>query len=153
MPTKKDVASSNAVKPNGKGGSGRPYSGKPIEAVNEWEFRDRFCLPNNVFVQLVDEDPMSTEKAAHNAIYFTKEQFNAGLRFPLLSIFKEFLYYTQILSAYIHPNIVRVLMGCSILNMLFNLDLSLLEVLFVYTIKKRKKMISSACLLIFRSFN
>ena len=29
-------------------------------------------------------------------------------------------------------------MGCSILNMLFNLDLSLLEVLFVYTIKKGK---------------
>ena len=30
-------------------------------------------------------------------------------------------------------------MGCSILNMLFHLDLSLLEVLFVYTIKKGKK--------------
>ena len=29
-------------------------------------------------------------------------------------------------------------MGCSILNMLFNLDLSLLEALFVYTIKKEK---------------
>ena len=29
-------------------------------------------------------------------------------------------------------------MGCGILNMLFNLDLSLLEVLFVYTIKKGK---------------
>ena len=31
---------------------------------------------------------------------------------------------------------VRVLMGCSILSMLFNLDLSLLEVLFIYSIKK-----------------
>ena len=30
-------------------------------------------------------------------------------------------------------------MGCNILNMLFNLDFSLLEVLFVYTIKKGKK--------------
>ena len=29
-------------------------------------------------------------------------------------------------------------MGCSILNMLFNLDLSLLEVLFIYSIKKEK---------------
>ncbi|RVW91362.1 hypothetical protein CK203_035456 [Vitis vinifera] len=54
---------------------------------------------------LVDGDAMSTEKAANHAIYFSKEQFNAGLR---------------------------------ILNMLFNLDLSLLEVLFVYTIKKEK---------------
>ena len=31
-------------------------------------------------------------------------------------------------------------MGCSILNMLFNLDLSLLEVLFVYTVKKGEKI-------------
>ena len=29
-------------------------------------------------------------------------------------------------------------MGCSILSMLFNLDLSLLEVLFIYSIKKGK---------------
>ena len=44
---------------------------------------------------------------------------------------------------------VRVLMGCSILGMLFNLDLSLLEVLFVYSIKKAKTDIFSfvACLL------
>ena len=138
MPTEKDVASSSAVGPNGKGGSGRPYPRKPIEALNEQEFRDRFCLPNGVSVQLVDGDPMPTEKVAHNAIYFTNEQFNAGFRFPLPSLFKEFLHYTQIPSIYIHPNIVQVLMGCSILNMLFNLDLSLLEVLFVYTIKKGK---------------
>ena len=66
-----------------------------------------------------------------------------GLRFPLLSLFKQFLHYTQIPLAHIHPNIVRVLMGCSILNMLFHLDLSLLEVLFAYTIKKCKKDIFS----------
>ena len=38
---------------------------------------------------------------------------------------------------------VRVLMGCSILGMLFNLDLSLLEVLFIYSIKKVKTGIFS----------
>ena len=81
---------------------------------------------------------MSTEKAANHAIYFSNEQFNVGLRFPLPSLFKEFIHFTQIPPTYIHSNIVRVLMGCSILNMLFNLDLSLLEVLFVYTIKKGK---------------
>ena len=41
----------------------------------------------------------------------------------------------QILPTFIHLNAVRVLMGCSILDMLFQLDLSLLEVMFVYTIK------------------
>lgn len=38
---------------------------------------------------------------------------------------------------------IRVLMGCSILDVLFHLDLSLLEVLFVYTIKKGKNNIFS----------
>lgn len=33
---------------------------------------------------------------------------------------------------------IRVLMGRSVLDMLFHLDLSLLEVLFVYSIKKGK---------------
>ena len=89
-------------------------------------------------VQLVDGQVISTKKSADNAIYFSKEQFNAGLRFPLPSLFKEFLHLTQILPAYIHPNIVPVHMGCSILNMLFNLDLSLLEVFFIYSIKKGK---------------
>ncbi|RVX22176.1 hypothetical protein CK203_000998 [Vitis vinifera] len=92
---------------------------------------------------LVDGEAVSTEKFADNAIYFTKEQFNAGLRFPLPSLFKEFLHVTRILPAYIHPNMVRVLMGCSILSMLFNLDLSLLEVLFIYSIKKGKNDIYS----------
>ena len=38
---------------------------------------------------------------------------------------------------------VRVLMGCIILSMLFNLDLSLLEVLFLFFIKKVKNDIFS----------
>ena len=34
-------------------------------------------------------------------------------------------------------------MGCSVLSVLFDLDLSLLEVLFIYSIKKRKNDIHS----------
>ena len=83
------------------------------------------------------------EKCGSTAIFFTKEQFNARLRFPLPLLFKEFLHFTQIPPAYIHPNMVRVLMGCNILSMLFNLDLSLLEVLFIYSIKKGKNDIFS----------
>ncbi|RVW93002.1 hypothetical protein CK203_032733 [Vitis vinifera] len=71
------------------------------------------------------------------------EQFNAGLRLPLPSLFKQFLHYMRIPPALIHPNVIRVLMGCSILDMLFGLDLSLLEVIFVYTIKKAKNDIFS----------
>ncbi|RVW15556.1 hypothetical protein CK203_077732 [Vitis vinifera] len=91
----------------------------------------------------MDGEVMTTEKSEDNAIFFTKEQFNVGLRSPLPSLFKEFLHVTQIPSANIHPNMVRVLMGCNILSMLFNLDLSLLEVLFIYSLKKRKNDIFS----------
>ncbi|RVW63611.1 hypothetical protein CK203_057393 [Vitis vinifera] len=111
---------------------------KPMTSLKVGQFCERFCIPKGVSVQPVDGEAVSTEKFEDNAIYFSKEQFNAGLRFTLPSLFKEFLHFTQIPPAYIHPNIVRVLMGCSILNMLFNLDLSLLEVLFIYSIKKGK---------------
>ncbi|RVW75028.1 hypothetical protein CK203_053653 [Vitis vinifera] len=86
---------------------------------------------------------MPTEKGGKNAILFTKEQFNAGLRFPLPALFKEFLHFSQIPPIFIHPNLVRVLMGCSIINMLYSLDLTLLEVFFVYSLKKAKNDIFS----------
>ncbi|WKA02360.1 hypothetical protein VitviT2T_020558 [Vitis vinifera] len=108
------------------------------------EFRDRFCIPNGVIVEFLNgEDVVSTEKAEQDTVIFSKEQFNAGLRFPLPALFKEFLHFTQIPPAFIHPNIVRVLMGCSIISMLYNLDLTLLEVFFVYSLKKVKNDIFS----------
>ena len=136
MPVKKDVASSSAAGQSGKDASGVVYGEKYVDKLNVRQFCERFCIPNGVSVQLVDGKAVSIEKSADNAIYFTKEQFNAGLRFPLPSLFKEFFHFTEIPPAYIHPNIVRVLIGCSILSILFNLDLSLLEVLFIYSIKK-----------------
>ncbi|RVW20983.1 hypothetical protein CK203_112295 [Vitis vinifera] len=78
MAAKKDVASSSAARLSRKGGSRQPCSGKPTNKLNKREFRKRFYFPNDISVQLVDGNPMSTEKAAHNAIYFTKEQFNAS---------------------------------------------------------------------------
>lgn len=68
-------------------------------------------------------------------MYFNKEQFVAGLRLPLPFLFKQFLNFTQISPAFFHPNVVRVLMGCNILDMFSWLNLSLLEVLFVYMVK------------------
>ena len=123
--------------------SGDAHAEKSLDKLNVREFCERFYIPNGVLVELVDGEVMTTEKSEDNVFLFTKEQFNAGLRFPLPSLFKEFLHFTQIPPAYIHPNMVRVLMGCSILNMLFNLNLSLLEVLFIYSLKKGKNDIFS----------
>ncbi|RVW32836.1 hypothetical protein CK203_107193 [Vitis vinifera] len=144
----KEATSSSSSEQSGKVASGDVHTEKSVDKLNGREFRERFCIPNGVSVQLVDGEAVSIEKSEDNAIFFTKEQFNVGFWFPLPSLFKEFLHFTQIPPAYIHPNMVRVLMGCSILSMLFNLDLSLLEVLFIYSIKKGKNDIFSfvACL-------
>ena len=72
-------------------------------------------------------------------MYFTNEQFVIGLRLPISSLFKKFLHFTQIPPVFLYPNVVRVLMGCSVLDMFFQLELSLLEVLFVYTVKTSQK--------------
>ena len=117
---------------------------KSTDKLSVKEFRDRFCIPNGVIVEFLNgEDVVSIEKAEQDTVIFSKEQFNAGLRFPLPALFKEFLHFSQIPPAFIHPNVVRVLMGCSIINMMFNLDLTLLEVLFVYSLKKGKNDIFS----------
>ena len=143
MSANKEVTSSSSSGQNEKDASRDVHAEKSVDKLNVREFRERFYIPNGVFVELMDGEVVMTEKSEDNVIFFTKEQFNAGLRFPLPSLFKEFLHFTQIPPAYIHPNMVRVLMGCSILSMLFNLDLSLLEVLFIYSIKKVKSDIFS----------
>ncbi|RVW18280.1 hypothetical protein CK203_116029 [Vitis vinifera] len=141
MPAKKDIASTSAQRWEGWPNRCKfwtPSSEKPTELLNEQEFRECFCIPNGVSVHLVDGDPTSIEKAAQGAIFFSKEQFNVGLRFPLhLSssnscITPKFLLPTFTLTS-------SGADGMCILNILFHLDLSLLEVLFVYTIKKGKK--------------
>ena len=72
-------------------------------------------------------------------IYLPRSSLLLGSVPPLPSLFKQFLYFTQIPHTFLHLNIVQILMGCSVLDMLFQLDLSLLEVLFIYTVKMSQK--------------
>lgn len=117
----------------------RPWLGCPVYLLAEQEFWDHFRISNVISILLVDEKPTPIEKLSHNATYFSKEQFNVGLCFPLPSLLKQFFHFTKIPPAFLHPNVVRVLMGCSVLDMLYHLDLSLLEIVFVYTIKMSQK--------------
>ena len=48
---------------------------------------------------------------------------------------KQFLHVTRAPPALIHPNVFRILMGCSVLNFLYQLDILLVEICFVYTLK------------------
>ena len=111
MSAKKDVASSSAADKGNKVvragvSSGRSSSKKPTELLNEREFREHFCIQNGISIHLLDGDLTSTEKVAQEGIFFSKEQFNVGLRFPLSSLLKQLLHFTQIMSAFIHPNII-----------------------------------------------
>lgn len=48
-----------------------------------------------------------------------------------------FFHYIRI-PPFAHLNTICILMGCSLLNLLYNFDLSFLEILFIYTIKLNK---------------
>ena len=58
-----------------------------------------------------------------NAVYFTREQFAVGLRFPIPSLVKQFLHFTRAPPALIHPNVFQILTGCSVLNLFYHLDI------------------------------
>lgn len=99
---------------------------RPIDLLSEQELQAPFHIPDKISIHLVDGEALSSEKQPHNITYFSKEQFATRLCLSFLSLFKQFIHFTQIPLGFFHPNVVLVLMGCSVLDMLFQLDLSLL---------------------------
>ena len=95
-----------------------------------------FCqVPDDISLELSDGPSRSNVGYADNTVFFSQELFVAGLRFPVSSLVKQFLHVTQAPPTLIHPNVFRILMGCSVLNLLYQLDISLAEICFVYTLK------------------
>ena len=45
------------------------------------------------------------------------------------------MYFTKAPPVLIHPNVVRILIGCNVLNFLYQMDISLVEICFIYTLK------------------
>ena len=64
-----------------------------------------------------------------------REQFSAGLRIPILSLVKQFLHFTKAPPILIHPNVFPILIGCNVLNFLYQLNILLVEICFIYTLK------------------
>ena len=48
---------------------------------------------------------------------------------------KQFLHFTRAPPILIHPNVFLILMGSSVLNSLYQLDISLVKICFIYTLK------------------
>ena len=99
------------------------------------ELRPCYRVPYGISLELSDGLTSSTVGQADNVVYFTKEQFAAGLHFSVSSLVKQFLHITQAPLMLIHPNVFWILMGCSVRNFLYQLDISLVEICFVYTLK------------------
>ena len=95
-----------------------------------------YCeVPDNIELWLMERTDESTLGGEYNGVFFTREHLAAGLRFPVLALVKQFLHFTQAPLALIHPNVIRILIGCCVLNHLYQLDLSLVELCIIYFLR------------------
>ena len=99
------------------------------------ELRSFRQVPTAISLEVSDGMATPTIGGVDNAVYFTREQFVAGLCFPIPSLVKRFLHFIRAPPALIHPNFFRIMMGCNVLNFLYQLDNSLVEICFIYTLK------------------
>ncbi|RVW82921.1 hypothetical protein CK203_038374 [Vitis vinifera] len=73
---------------------------RPVSLLSKQEFRDRFHIPDNIPILLIDDEALSSVDLPNNMMYFTKEQFVAGLRLPIPSLFKQFFHFILICLHY-----------------------------------------------------
>ena len=112
-----------------------PFASNLVYSMSMEELRSFFQLPDRISLELLEGSVASTVGEANTAVYFTQEQFAAGLRFPVSSLVKQFLHVFRAPPTIIHSNAIQILMGCSVLNLLYQLDISLVEICFVYKLK------------------
>ena len=65
-------------------------------------------------------------------MFFTREHIAVGLRFPVPAIVTQYLHFTRAPPALVHPNVICILIGSCVLNHLYQLDLSLVEIFIIY---------------------
>ena len=95
-----------------------------------------YCeIPDDIDIVLLEGSIENIAGKECNTMYFTREQLAAGLCFPVLSLVKQFLHFTKAPPTLIHPNVIRIMVGCCVINLLYQLDLSLVEVCFAYTLR------------------
>ena len=109
---------------------GMPSASSIISSLTMEEFRAYCDVPDNIDLKLMEEPDESTLGGEHNTVFFTQDHLTAGLHFLVHAIVKQFLHFTRALSTHIHPKTIRILTGCSVLNLLYQLDLSLVEICF-----------------------
>ena len=71
-----------------------PTTSSLLASMSVEELRSFYRVPDNISLELSDGPAFSIVGQANNAVYFTREQFPAGLRFPVSSLVKQFLHVT-----------------------------------------------------------
>ena len=72
-----------------------------------------YCeVPDNIDLRLMDRTNESTFGQEHNGVFFTREHLAAGLHFPVPALVKQFFHFTRAPPTVIHPNVIRILIGC-----------------------------------------
>ena len=102
------------------------------------ELRSYCKIHEDIDLKLMDEPDESTLGGEHNAVFFTRVQLVVSLRFLVPALVKQFLHFTRAPPALIHPNVIHILIGCIVLNFLYQLDLSLVEICFAYSLILRR---------------
>ena len=114
---------STSGRPGGRS-RGKPSASNIIASMMMEELKVYCEVPNNVDLRLMERTDESTLGGEHNSVFFTREHLAAGLRFPVPAIVKQFLHFTWAPPALIHLNVIRNLVGCCVLNHLYQLDLT-----------------------------
>ena len=112
-----------------------PTTSSLVAAMYVEKLRLYSQVPAEISLKMSDGLATSIVGEADNTVYFTLEQFVVGLCFPVPSLVKKFLHFTLAPPTLIHPNVFRILKGYSVLNSLYQLDISLVEICFIYTLK------------------
>ena len=73
-----------------------------------------------------------------NTIYWPKIHIGEGLQFRIPTRVHQFVHYTRIHPVHFHVNIIRILLGVSVLNITYGLKLGLEEILYAYTFRRHK---------------
>ena len=114
---------------------GTPSTSNIISSLSMEELRAYYEIPDDINIMLTDGPTCNIVGGDDNAVFFTREQLAVGLRFPVPALVKKFLHFTRVPPALVHPNVIRILTDCCVLNLLYQFDLSLVEVCFAYTLR------------------
>ena len=112
----------------------RPSASSVIASLTMEELKVYCEVPDSIDLRLMERADDSTLGGEHNGVFFTREHLAVGLRFPVPAIVKQFLHFTRAPPALIHPNLIHILIGSYMLNHLYQLDLSLVEIFIIYSL-------------------